>query len=91
MSRTDNTRPITVVQQDRTVRRMNRSGNDTVITGGINSEKRHGKRRRNEAAKRRRRHVRGIMHEALRLAHDPDLIDIPPTRANKRTIGWRYA
>lgn len=89
MARSDNTRPIAVVQQDQSAQYF--GVNSIVVTGGINSEAGHGKRRRNEATRRVRRHVRGVLRSALLLTHDPDLIDIPPTPANKRSVGWRYA
>lgn len=89
MSRTDNTRPIDIVLKDPAVQHVSR--NDIVLTGGVNSDKRHGKQHRKEATTRRRQHVRRTLKDALLLTHDPDLIDITPIRDDKRGVGWRYA
>lgn len=84
MSKTDNTRPIDVVEQDRTTLCLSRSR--VTITGGINSGKQH----RKEATTRRRQHVRRVLRSALLLTQDPELIDIAPIRDDKRGVGWRH-
>lgn len=90
MSKTENTRPIKVIEADPTAPRFTRASGLTVyLIGGANSDKRHGKPERKRSQRVIRQHERHCLTNAVRLAHDPDLIDFPPILAMNRSVGRR--
>lgn len=90
MSKTENTRPIKVVEADPTTPHFTRANGTTVhLVAGVNSEKRYGKSKRKRSQRVVRQHMRHYLTNAVRLAHDPDLIDFPPIRAMYRSVGRR--
>lgn len=92
MSKTDNTRPIEVIETDPSTLRIPRNSGAVTyhIAGGANSSTKNGadKLNRRHSHSRVRRHVGDVLRQARHVL-DRDDIDLPPHRAERRQFGWR--
>lgn len=91
VSRTDNTRPVEIVERDASALVIKKSWGKITITGGVNSENGHGKAMRNQAQRKLRQRQRTFNRKAAhRAARGPEEIgELAPTSAVKRSVGWR--
>lgn len=97
MSRTDNTRPFSVIVEDKTLPRVKveygrprfRQEDDhefmPVYYGGINSVRGNAKHERKRIRRKLRAHQRQALHN-IQQAFDTEGVDVPPIRGDRRCV-----